>query len=209
VDNQEPSGVVEQLWGRRQIIWGGIGLGAIALISLFAKPDIVGLTRRLAGSPVSSGKINLYQFDYYFIPNYMTWRVGDRLEVTLQNQSHTHWHEWTIGRKLNLAFFQGFGSMNADAWAIDFWDGVDVTLSDPYKVDNFVPHEAHVTYVGPKAPYQIASGGDFSPTLQPGGSLKLTFTVPNKPGIWRFGCFVQEFIHYRDGMKGLIEILPA
>ena len=209
MDKWDPSSMVEQRWSRRQLIWGGVGLGATGLLSLFAKPDIVGLARKIMGSPISTGKINLYQFDYYFIPNFMTWRVGDRLQVILQNQSHTHWHEWTIGRKLNLAFFQGFGFMNADAWADDFWNGVDVSLSNPHKIDNFVPHKAHVTYVGPKGPYQIASGGDFSPTLQPGGSLTLTFTVPNKPGIWQFGCFVQEFIHYRDGMKGVINILPA
>ncbi|WP_020376724.1 hypothetical protein [Sulfobacillus thermosulfidooxidans] len=209
VENHEPTGILQQQWNRRQVIWGGVGLTAATLISIFAKPQIVSLARDLVGSPVSSGKINLYQFDYYYIPNYMTWRVGDKLEITLQNQSHTHWHEWTIGRKLNMDYFQGFGYLDSDAWAIDFWDGVDVTLSDPYKIDNFVPNKAHVTYVGPKGPYQITTGGDFSPTLQPGGSLKLTFTVPNKPGLWHFGCFVQEFIHYRDGMQGLINILPA
>ncbi len=205
----EPAGIVEQSWSRRQLLWGGAGLTAAALVALFEKPAIVGLARDVFGSPVSSGKINLYQFDYYFVPSYMTWRVGDKLEVTLQNQSHTHWHEWTIGRHLNMDFFQAFGELSADAWAIDFWKDVDVTLSDPYKIDNFVPNTAHVTYVGPKGPYQIQSGGDFSPTIQPNGSIKLSFTVPNKPGIWYYGCFVQEFIHYRDGMQGIINILPA
>lgn len=205
----EPAGIIEQSWSRRQLLWGGAGLAAASLVALFEKPAIVGLARDVFGSPVSSGKINLYQFDYYFVPSYMTWRVGDKLEVTLQNQSHTHWHEWTIGRHLNMDFFQAFGELSADAWAIDFWKDVDVTLSDPYKIDNFVPNTAHVTYVGPKGPYQIQSGGDFSPTIQPSGSIKLSFTVPNKPGIWYYGCFVQEFIHYRDGMQGIINILPA
>jgi hypothetical protein len=179
------------------------------LAALFEKPAIVGMARDIFGSPVSSGKINLYQFDYYYVPNYMTWRVGDKMEIHLQNQSHTHWHEWTIGRHLNMDFFQAFGELTADAWAIDFWKDVDVTLSDPYKIDNFVPNTAHVTYVGPKGPYQIQLGGDFSPTIQPNGSINMSFTVPNKPGIWYFGCFVQEFIHYRDGMQGIINILPA
>ncbi|PSR35967.1 MAG: hypothetical protein C7B44_11510, partial [Sulfobacillus thermosulfidooxidans] len=107
------------------------------------------------------------------------------------------------------AYFQAFGEMDADAWQTDFWDGVPVTLSNPYNIDNFVPNKAIVTYEGPKYLYNIASGGDFSPTLKPGGSLTLSFQVPNKPGLWDFGCFVQQYIHYRTGMRGKLMILPA
>ncbi len=196
-------------WSRRQFLWGAAGLTVAGVVALFGKRAIVDSARAVFGSPVSSGKINLYQFDYYYVPNYMTWRVGDFVEVWLQNQSRTHWHEWTIGRHVNTLPFQAFGNLPADAWATDFWSGVPVTLSDPVKVDNFVPHNAKVTYVGPKGPYQIASGGDFSPTLQPGGSIKLSFTVPDKPGLWDFGCFVQEYIHYRTGMRGQINIIRA
>jgi hypothetical protein len=140
----------------------------------------------------------------------MTWRVGDRMEIIFHNQSRTHWHEWTIGRpRVNTQYFQGFGVLNADGWVHDFWDGVHVTLSDPVAIDNFVPHKAIVTYVGPKGPYQLATGGDFSPTLQPGGSIHISFTVPDKPGLWHYGCFVQEYIHYRTGMRGTLNIIRA
>lgn len=199
----------EPTWSRRQLLVGTAGLAVAGAMALFGKKFLVNLARNIVGSPVSSGKIYLYQFDYYFVPNYMTWRVGDHVEVVLQNQSPTHWHEWAMGRQVNQENFQGFGELPADAWRIDFWDGVKVTLSDPYKIDNFVPHKALVTYVGPKGPYQISDGGDFSPTLQPGGSLHLSFTVPDKPGIWYYGCFVQQFIHYRTGMRGIVNILPA
>jgi len=200
---------VEPTWSRRQLLWGGGGLLVAGALSLFGKPLVANAVRDILGSPVLSGKIHLMQFDYYFVPNYMTWRVGDHLEVILENRSTTHWHEWTMGRQVDEENFQAFGLLPADAWRIDFWDGVKVTLSDPVKIDNFVPNKAIVTYVGPKAPYQITSGGDFSPTLQPGGSLHLSFTVPNKPGIWHYGCFVQQFIHYRTGMSGVVNILPA
>lgn len=196
-------------WSRRQLLWGSVGLAVVGAVGLFGKRGVVDLARSVVSSPVSSGRIHLYQFDYYYWPNYMTWRVGDQMEVLLHNQSPTHWHEWTMGRHPHVDTFQGFGPMTSDGWAVDFWTGVPVTLSDPYKVDNFVPHNAKVHYVGPKGPYKIASGGDFSPTLQPGGSIRLSFTVPNKPGIWHYGCFVQEFIHFRTGMRGIVNILPA
>lgn len=198
----------EPTWSRRQLITGLTGLGVAGAVTMFAKRPIVTAARNIFGSPISSGVIHVYALDFYYVPNYMTWRVGDKMEVVFHNQSRAHWHEWTIGRPMpNMEYFQGFGVLNRDGWVHDFWDGVAVTLSDPIAVDNFVPHKAKVTYVGPKGPYQIASGGDFSPTLQPGGSIHLSFTVPNKPGIWHFGCFVQEFIHWRTGMRGVINIV--
>lgn len=200
----------EATWSRRQFITGLTGLGIAGAITMFGKSVIVDAARGVFGSPVSSGLTHLYALDFYYVPNYMTWRVGDHMEIVFHNQSRAHWHEWTIGRPVpNHESFQGFGVLNAGDWHHDFWDGVPVTLSDPIAIDNFVPHKAKVTYIGPKAPYQITSGGDFSPTLQPGGSLTLSFTVPDKPGLWHFGCFVQEFIHYRTGMRGTINIIRA
>ncbi len=200
----------EATWNRRQFITGLTGLGIAGTIAMFGKSVIVDAARGVFGSPVASGLTHLYALDFYYVPNYMTWRVGDHLEIVFHNQSRAHWHEWTIGRPVpNQESFQAFGILNAGDWHHDFWDGVPVTLSDPIAIDNFVPHKAKVTYIGPKALYQITSGGDFSPTLQPGGSLTLSFTVPDKPGLWHFGCFVQEFIHYRTGMRGTINIIRA
>lgn len=199
----------ENQWSRRQFLLGTGGLAVAGAVALFGHSAVVNAARSVFGSPVSSGKIHLYAYDYFYVPNYMTWRVGDKMEVVFHNQSPTHYHEWTIGNVPNHDVFQGFGRLTSDGWHKDFWDGVPVTLSNPYKIDNFVPHKAIVTYTGPKAQYQIASGGDFSPTLKPGGSITLSFTVPDKPGIWHYGCFVQEFIHYRAGMRGTLRILPA
>ena len=199
----------EPTWSRRQFLYGAGVLGAAGIVSLFGRVPIVDAARAVFGSPVLSGPIHVYQYDYYFIPNYMTWRVGDRMEVILHNQSPTHWHEWTIGRHPNTDVFQGFGRLTSDGWAIDFWNGVAVTLSDPVGIDNFVPNLAKVTYIGPQSLYHIATGGVFSPTLMPGGTIHLSFTVPDKPGLWYYGCFVQQFIHFRTGMRGVLNILPA
>lgn len=200
----------EPTWSRRQLITGLTGLGVAGAVSLFAKKPIVTAARGIFGSPVSSGVIHLYALDYYYVPNYMTWRVGDKMEIVWHNQSRAHWHEWTMGRPHpTTEWFQGFGQLEDGNWVHDFWDGVHVTLSDPIAMDNFVPHKALVTYTGPKSLYQVGTGGDFSPTLQPGGSLHLSFTVPDKPGIWHYGCFVQQFIHWRTGMRGVVNIIRA
>ncbi|CAB1129141.1 conserved protein of unknown function [Candidatus Hydrogenisulfobacillus filiaventi] len=195
-------------WSRRQLLAGTGALGVVGLVALFGKSGVVDAARAVFGSPVQTGKIYVYQYDYYFVPNYMTWRVGDTITIALRNQSHTHWHEWVVGRHLHLQNTI-FGVVNGDAFKEDFFNGVHVTLSHPYKVDNFVPHKAIVTYEGPKSAFAIASGGDFSPTLQPGGAIDITFTVPDKPGIWHYGCFVQNNMHWRAGMQGIVNILPA
>ncbi|MCY0897975.1 MAG: hypothetical protein OWU33_03420 [Firmicutes bacterium] len=208
MDQKTDAPLLEPTWSRREFIGGLTGLGIAGLVAIFGKSALVTATRELVGSPVSSGLIHLYALDYYYVPNYMTWRVGDQLEVIFHNQSPTHWHEWTIGRPhANMEDFPAFGVLNADGWVHDFWTGVHVTLSDPIGVDNFVPNKAIVTYIGPKASYQLATGGDFSPTLKPGGSIHLSFVVPDKPGIWHYGCFVQQFIHYRTGMRGILHIV--
>lgn len=202
---QQPA---EPTWSRRQFITGLTGLGVAGAITMFGKSTIVDMARGVFGSPVSSGLIHVYALDYYYVPNFMTWRVGDQMEVVFHNQSPTHWHEWTMGRPHPvMQSFQGFGYLNGGNWVHDFWDGVHVTLSDPIAIDNFVPHKAIMTYIGPLGPYQIESGGDFSPTLRPGGSIHISFTVPDKPGVWHFGCFVQQFIHWRTGMRGTVNIV--
>lgn len=198
----------EGQWSRRQFVVGsGVALAAGA-VAVFGGQAVVKAARAIFGSPVEQGNLNVYGFDFYYVPNYLTWRVGDQMNVLWTNQSTQRWHEWTIGR--NPKTSTGLlGTQTADGWTDDFWNGVQVTLSDPYKVDNFVPNQALVTYKGPKSAYNISDGGSFSPTLAPGGHILLSFVVPNKPGIWHYGCFVQDQEHYRLGMRGTIQILPA
>lgn len=148
---------------------------------------------------------DVFQYDYGYAPRHITWRVGDRVTISLHNQSPTHWHEMMIGQGFDDTPY-AIASLHTQ-FHRDFWNGVHVTVSHAYHVDNFVPGHAVVTYVGPKP--AVSSGGNFSPTLEPGGRIDLTFTVPNKPGTWQYGCFVQQYIHYLAGMKGTITILPA
>ncbi len=179
---------------------------AVALVTLFWQRQIGDAWSRMFGKEhVQTRTTYIEQYDYGFHPRHITWRVGDTVTISLHNASPTHWHEMMIGRGFDdTPYVVGPVHMQ---FGQDFWDGVHVTMSHAYKVDNFVPNKAVVTFVGPK-PF-ATEGGNFSPTLEPGGSLDLTFTVPNKPGTWQYGCFVQQFMHYIAGMHGTITILPA
>lgn len=204
----QPGQQEEQGWSRRQFLVATGTAFAAGAVALFGAQPAVNLARAVFGSPVSSGRIPVYQFDFYFVPNYMTWRVGDRVTLFLQNMSAIRWHEMQIGRNPSTVNTL-LGTLTADGFQEDFWSGVPVELSHPYKIDNLAIGEAKATFIGPKSAFALTQGGPFSPTLQPGGHIQMSFVVPNKPGIWHYACFVQHQAHYRLGMRGTLNILPA
>lgn len=175
----------------------------VGTLVLFGRYWIAGALDRTQKS--AAGTVHVFQFDYYYEPRHITWRVGDHVTIKLRNMSDTHWHEMVIGKGFDTVP-SVFGAIPTQ-FATDFWDGVPVTISQAHHVDNLVLNKAVATFVGPKP--NVTTGGDFSPTLQPGGSIDLSFTVPNKPGEWHYGCFVQQYMHYMAGMEGAITILPA
>ncbi|PWI57819.1 hypothetical protein [Sulfoacidibacillus thermotolerans] len=189
----------------------GVFFGVLALVLLigvavlFGRFWIAGIFQKAFDRVPTQGTVHVFQFDYAYEPRHITWRVGDRVTIALRNMSDTHWHEMVIGRGYDTVP-SAFGAI-ATQFKTDFWDGVPVRISNAHHVDNLVLNKARATFVGSKP--NLATGGDFSPTLQPGGSINLTFTVPNKPGEWQYGCFVQQYMHYVAGMNGTITILPA
>lgn len=204
VSNQEPERNPE--WSKPLFTVVSIFAVLAAVIGLFWQRQIGDAWFRVFGeNNVKPGITHVTQYDYGFNPRNVTWRVGDRVTISLHNASATHYHEMMIGRSFDDTP-SAFGPIH-EQFGQDFWDGVRVTMSHAYKVDNLVPNKAIVTFVGSKP--LVTSGGNFSPTLRPGGSVDLTFTVPNKPGTWQYGCFVQQFMHYVAGMHGTITILPA
>jgi hypothetical protein len=48
----------------------------------------------------------------------------------------------------------------------------------------------------------------FMLVLEPEGTATVSFTVPDKPGRWQFGCFEQSGQHFLNGMKGWVTIRP-
>jgi plastocyanin len=205
--SQQPLG--EREWSRREFLLGAGGLAVVGVGALFAKSPIASAFQSLRPQQAEQGHIKLYQGDYYFDPNHMTWRVGDQVTIHLQNQSPNRPHEMWIGRGFDTVPTE-YGPV-ATGFHTDFWDGVDVYISEAYHVSNWPTNKAKVKSIVSPHPWwsNDPADGNFSPALEPGGYVTWSFTVPNKPGRWMYGCFVQTFIHYEEGMRGTIDILPA
>ena len=196
-------------WSRRQFLIGAGGVTVVALGALFAKNPIANAFRSISGTTVDSGLVHVYQGDFYFVPNHMTWRVGQHMSLLLHNASPNRFHEMQLGRGAETTPSL-YGPVVTQFYE-DFWDQVHVTVADANLVDNFTTNKAIVTCNVNPHPWILsgAGNGNFSPTLFPGGHILLEFDVPNKPGRWEYACFVQGFVHYRAGMRGTIDILPA
>lgn len=197
-------------WSRRSFLITSAGALVAGAAALFESSNISRAASAILGTQVDSGLTNVYQNDYYFIPDYQTWRVGTPMVIDLQNLSPTRFHEMMIGRGGFVTDPNVFSDLKVQ-FNVDFWDGVHVTILEANGVDNLATNKAIVTSQVPTGPWLVTQpgNGNFSPTMRPGGNIKLQFIVPNKPGIWHYGCFVQGYIHYADGMRGTINILPV
>ncbi|MDA8206036.1 MAG: twin-arginine translocation signal domain-containing protein [Thermaerobacter sp.] len=210
---EEPRDTGEPLeWSRRQFLGGvGVMVGA-GLVATFGRSAIVDAARAVFGSPVSTGTTYLYALDYYFVPNYMTWKVGDKITIAFRNRSQSHpgkLHEWMCGRHVNM-IATPLGDETGNGFHQALFNGVDVWLSHAHLVHDLAIGGARVHFTGPKPPnIHVGRADALSPTLYPGGAIDLSFQVPDKPGLWQYGCFVQHDIHYRVGMRGLINIVRA
>lgn len=205
--SQNPESGEKVDWSRRQFLVGIGGLTAAGIIGLFGRSAIAqAVTSLSGGTPISSGDVPVYAGDYFYLPNKMIWKVGMPVSVIFHNQSPNRWHEMMIGRGYDTT-----PSIYGDVitqFHEDFWDGVAVTVAEAKSVDNLATNKAKVTCNVNPHPWLITQpgNGNFSPTLQPGGMIRLEFIVPNKPGHWEYGCFVQGFRHYEAGMRGTLEI---
>ena len=62
--------------------------------------------------------------------------------------------------------------------------------------------------VGKLEPEAEDMKGNYMLVVQPGGRFTMSFTVPDKPGEWTYGCFQQSGEHFLNGMRGAITVLP-
>ena len=130
------------------------------------------------------------EFNYYYKPGHMIWRVGEKVALTIDNRSQSApaiAHQFSIGRTL-VSRNNGFPKSQAMAvgWKDNFFDGVPITSG------------------GQTAPIPA-----FSVSLNGGQKYTFSFVVPDKPGKWEYGCFLQTGQHFMNGMHGNIDILPA
>ncbi|UOF89833.1 hypothetical protein LSG31_18455 [Fodinisporobacter ferrooxydans] len=195
-------------WSRRKFLIGTGAMAIVGITALFGQSLIGKTIKAMTGVPVSKGIQDLYVGDYYYLPNEMVWRVGDEVVVNFHNLSPNRFHEWMMGQGFDLTP-SDFGDVKTQ-FHKDFWDGVQVEVLEGHGVDNFVTNKA-IIKSNEKYPWLITQQGqgNFSPTLMPGGSIRLKIKVPDKPGVWQYGCFVQGFVHYRAGMKGTLRIIKS
>ncbi len=147
--------------------------------------------------PVSAGKVvngvheyTIHEFNYYYAPSHMTWHVGEKVQMTIKDDSQSAPplpHQFAIGKHLATRT-NGFPKSQSLAvgWKTNFFDGVPITSG------------------GSTGPIPA-----FSVSLNPGQSFTFDFTVPNKPGFWHYACFLQTGQHYMNGMLGRIHVVPA
>lgn len=199
-----------QDWSRRKfLIGGGVALAAGAA-ALIGNSSIAKAVERIGQPAVNTGMVHVYEGDYYFAPDHMTWRVGDLITIHQENQSDYRFHEMMIGRTFDSV--PTILGTQRQQFHTDFWDGVHVTILDANGVDNMTTNHAVVKANIPTKPWLDTNpaDGNFSPTLLPHGWVEYQFRVPaNKVGKWQYGCFVQGFVHYEEGMHGTIDIINA
>lgn len=154
--------------------------------------------------------------DYAFAPAHMVWRVGDRVTITLVNNSQAHpqrEHEFMVGRGPNTED-NVFGMHYEDGFHDPFFSGVTIKVESGAGLKMLMPGDAQLTGLppmkvmapGPMGPMEEMTG--FMPLLGPSSTLTFSFVVPDRPGEWTYGCFQQDGEHFANGMHGTIKIVP-
>lgn len=120
--------------------------------------------------------IDITMDNFAFTPATITLRAGERVTLRFVNRSAIP-HEFMAGRDVNP---DGMG------YRIDFFDGVDPVAT------------------GGMSGMEEEMGGGYELELQGGEIGEITFTVPDRPGTYEFGCFIPG--HYQAGMRGTLVV---
>ncbi|HZE14568.1 MAG TPA: hypothetical protein VE197_02025 [Mycobacterium sp.] len=174
------------------------------------------------------GHFYVVETSYHFSPSHMVWHVGERISLTLVDEDQSHppkVHEFLVGRGQLWSVPTPFGHRKlTGGWHIDFFSGVTVSISHGHDVvglqhpNNAVTgpdaHASWVTRFGhlapngpPKFGYHVAPPDQQVVLGGRHGTVTLTFTVPDKPGLWQYGCFHQDALHYLNGMRGTVNVV--
>jgi len=93
----------------------------------------------------------LRMVDYNFAPKTMVWKVGQRVSLTLVNDSQSsppRAHEFMVGRDPRWAGAV-VGRLPQDGFATDFFEGVQVSVREQVGVQMLMPGMATVTGMSP------------------------------------------------------------
>lgn len=169
--------------------------------------------------PASPNAFIIAMTDYAFAPNRMVWRVGDRVTITLLEESQAvppKPHEFMIGRT-PLTEETVFGTRERDGFEARFFDGVTIEIVAGSGLSMLMAGGAALTGLPPgavlspaptNAPMEEEEMTDFMPVVGPAGTFTFSFVVPDRPGEWTYACFQQDGQHFRNGMSGAITVLP-
>jgi uncharacterized cupredoxin-like copper-binding protein len=207
-----PSGAMPR-WGR------ALAASAVALAVLGALAGVWLATRSTPSYARGPGQIVVSGTDYAFSPSRVTWRVGERVTLTFENDSEGRPgkpHELMLGRRPVLEE-TAFGVRPAGGYEVDFFEGVDVRLTHARQLTMLMPGDAYVSgaSMGAMPGMEMAGvgghGGEngFMILVEPGGTATISFTVPDKPGRWQLACFQQSGQHYSNGMTGSVTVERA
>ncbi|MBI4320577.1 MAG: hypothetical protein HY675_18965 [Chloroflexi bacterium] len=147
--------------------------------------DVTGmalLALLLAGcvSQGSSHQLKLTLGDFYFKPDTLQVKVGQRVQIEIINEGKVE-HEIMIGHAVELK------NGRPEHFEHDFFERVVVELG------------------GEKARLEREEGHGTMIVVAPGGRAIVTFTVPaSRLGEWEIGCF--RSAHYESGMKGKLVV---
>lgn len=164
----------------------------------------------------AKGKYIISMTDYAFTPSHMVWHVGERVTITLVNNSQSHpekSHEFMVGRTPRTAKTI-FGRKQEDGFETPFFNGMTLDILSGSGMKMLMAGNAKLVGVptkqvmapGPMGPMEEMHG--FMPVFGSGARLTFSFVVPDRPGKWTYGCFQQSGQHFLNGMKGTVTILP-
>lgn len=121
-----------------------------------------------------SGAIVIEMGNFSFTPATIRLRAGERATVRLHNPSNAE-HDFFVGQQPDPA--------NA-RYAVDLFQGVEVEFVGKGRV--------------------MRGGSAFRAVIPPVAAGQLTFTVPDRKGVYEIGCFLPG--HYQGGMKGTLVV---
>ena len=145
------------------------------------------------------GTLNIDMDDFKFTPDNIKLTTGQQVRIVLSNSSATNDHGFTVGYGLTT---QGGASTG---FQTDLFDGVEVTVTGPAKLVRsgkaIVTREGDGEVEDDTGGFMVIKGPSSQPTI-------IEFTVPDTIGEFEFASFESSGEHYKDGMKGLINVFP-
>lgn len=190
---------------------GLLGSAALAALLLIAWTTWPGRT------PPAGPGTTIVMSDYAFSPDRLTWRVGERVTLSVVNRSQAkppRPHELMFGR-YPMKEEGPFGPLQGDGFDEPLLGGVAIELQGGGGLTMLMTPGSQLSGVDPSS--LLAPGGmamemdmdQFMAVFPPDATLTFSFVVPDRPGEWEFGCFAQDGQHYLNGMRGRVTVLPA